>query len=422
MIKGAVMNKKFLTFLFIFGVFTGITREAVADFDAINNVLMVCNSTLKKAAIVPEKASTIARNITSFKISPDLGIDMDKPQKLIEKGENIKEQAERLQDRIETAKDNAAALKAKYEELQNKAMEYKAKADEAISKGKDIYDKYKTYKEEVEDAIEKGKELYEEGKEKLEEIEETAEGLGDTVNGLTDTAKEKLGLNGKEASEQPVEEESYTEQEELPSDSEEEPVEEEVEESVTIISGVQSLSNTADAISSAGTWAETGTDVAPVMTMSVDIPSITPTSVSVDDVIAAAESGAEITPISTEEEQRSSLNLEEQLQFSSNRAAATSQGGQMTKSAGISDLIKTGEQSTDDGLNPVTRAAFTEKGDKNSANQKLKATSELGKAVSALSAKVKNNKHSAPQQNTVKSGERRAFIANQELQEKTDAK
>ncbi len=427
--KGTIMNKFFLTVLFILTIIGGRIDEAFAGFDAINNALMTSNSFLKQGALVQEQYSTIARNIVSAKVSVDVGIDMDKPQKMMEKAESVKEEAEKLQDRIETAKENVEEMKAKYDNLKAQVLEYKAKADKALAQVQEIRDQYNTYKAQVLDGINTVKDGINSAKEAASSIKDLAESK---VDGL----KEKAGIKDEAASDAedadadniPSEGEAdATAEEEIVKDEEEYIEEdEEAEDDVAPAPQPIMLPNKADAIRSAGEWADMNTVAVPVVAIPADgseFMQLPQTEVMVDDVVAAAATAAaaateeENGNTAVTEEQHSELNLEEQLQLSSNRPQMIKKASPAEKAAELADLVKAAPKD----IKAAQRAKFATAEAKEAVAAKVKATAEALKKPMKTKAvnKVKNIDNNQPQ--APLSHARKAFTSFTETKEKTDA-
>lgn len=352
--------KRLSTYFTIGFIICGYCGLAVAGTSVISNVLTDCNNYLKIAGLVQKKYSGIAREYASMKVGIPDNLAGGKIAAARAQAEAVQEKAERAQEHIAAAQEAQAKAMAKVADLNAKMTSAMAKAQSTLSEGIAITEQYKTAITDGIDTVKNAPDIAKGLADRVvNTVKDTAMSTVDSVKGTVDSVKDQAtGIAGdvkpatgksRDSSENEtvLQEESPAEEAETAFLGEKTAVSEAgtfrqpvslsqgygmqtvqpqpvaaVQQIMPAVSPEQprvSLSNQAAAIQSAAVMADKAVVSNGEMQAVPDLPEmpVAETAVSAADVMAAAAS----QPVKEvrAELQHSRLNIEEQLQQSSNR-------------------------------------------------------------------------------------------------------
>lgn len=352
--------KRLSTYFTIGCIICGYCGLAVAGTSVISNVLTQSNSYLKEAGLVQKKYSGIAREYASMKVGVPDNLAGGKIAAAKAQAEGVQEQANRVQEQVAMAQEAQANAMAKVADLNAKMTSAMATAQSTLSEGIAITEQYKTAITDGIDTVKNAPDIAKGLADRaVNSVKDTAMSTVDSVKGTVDSVKDQAtGIAGdvksatgksRDSSENEtvLQEESPTEEAENAVFGENTAVPEAgtfrqpvslsqgyeiqavqpqpvaaVQQIMPAVSPEQprvSLSNQAAAIQSAAVMADNAVVSDAEMQVMPDLPEmpVAETAVSAADVMAAAAS----QPVKEvrAEIQRSRLNIEEQLQQTSNR-------------------------------------------------------------------------------------------------------
>lgn len=354
---------KVSTYFIAFGIICGCCNYAIAGTEPIANALTQGNSYLKEAGLVQKQYSGIAREITSTKIGLPENLAGGKIAAARAKAAAVQDKINIVQEQVEAAQEAQAAAMAKIADLNEKVSSAIADAQSTLNEGISITEQYKTGLTDAIDTVKNAPDLAKGLSDRVaNSVKDTAMGTVNSVKGTVNSVKDQaVGIAND--SKTMVEKETSSDAD-MVSDSIDDNVMQSAEEmpqaavSIDVSAAedvyrrspmvavpstqemipVQSLStkaglapmsqavtqaplyNKASAIQSAAIMADNSNMEAAEIPVVADLATLQMSDVAVNaaDVMAAAA----VMPIkdSGTEVQRSRLNIEQQLQHSSNRA------------------------------------------------------------------------------------------------------